>query len=253
MALLLDNKVCVITGGAGSLGLAMASAFLNEGARVVLIDMVQPEPGTALRDADSDRVLALKADVTQSSDVANCISETGKRFGRVDVLVSNAGTFGAVSQIDSYPEDVFDSVQQVHVKGAFLLCKYGVPAMNDGGSIIIVSSVAGLQGEAGVYAYITAKHAQVGFMRCLAKELAPRKIRVNTLHPGPVENAFQKAVEDTFSEAAGVDATKLMNERIPLGRHANPAEIARSALYLASDMSSFATGSMLVVDGGLTC
>ena len=114
-------------------------------------------------------------ELPQLEDVASDIEAHGlsKRFGAIDVLFSNAGNFGVVAPIESYPEDVFDAVHAVHVKGAFLACKYAVPHMNDGGSIVITSSVAGTRGDPGVYAYITAKHAQIGLMRCLAKELAP--------------------------------------------------------------------------------
>jgi len=140
----------------------------------------------------------------------------------------------------------------VHVRGAFLAAKYAVPQMNDGGSIIITSSIVGTQGAPGVYAYVTAKHAQVGLMRSLAKELAPRHIRVNTLHPGPIDNSFQAAVEANLSQAMGRDATDYLNQIIPLGRHARPEEIARTALFLASDDSSFTTGATMMVDGGMS-
>jgi len=117
---------------------------------------------------------------------------------------------------------------------------------------VITSSVAGTRGDPGVYGYITAKHAQIGLMRCLAKELAPRAIRVNTLHPGPVDNGFQADVESGLGKIIGRDATEFFNEQIPLGRHAAPEEIARSVLYLASEMSSFTTGSLLMADGGMS-
>jgi NAD(P)-dependent dehydrogenase (short-subunit alcohol dehydrogenase family) len=167
-------------------------------------------------------------------------------------VFSNAGTFGTVAPIADYPEDVFDAVYAVHVKGAFLLCKYAAPKMSDGGSIVITSSVAATRGDPGVYAYITAKHAQVGLMRCLAKELAPRSIRVNTIHPGPMENEFQRALEADLTKIIGRDATVFFNEMVPLGRHASPEEVARSVLYLASDQASFVTGAMLMVDGGMS-
>jgi NAD(P)-dependent dehydrogenase (short-subunit alcohol dehydrogenase family) len=139
----------------------------------------------------------------------------------------------------------------VHVRGAFLACKYGLPRMNDGGSVIITSSVVGAMGAPGVVAYVTAKHAQVGLMRSVAKEAARRSIRVNTLHPGPIDNDFQARIEANIGKMAGIDATKMLNEAIPLHRHAQPEEIARSALYLASDLSSFVTGTTLMVDGGM--
>jgi NAD(P)-dependent dehydrogenase (short-subunit alcohol dehydrogenase family) len=125
--------------------------------------------------------------------------------------------------------------------------------MGQGASIIVMSSVAGLGGSPGVYAYSTAKHAQIGLMRSLAKEVAARGIRVNSLHPGPIDNSFQTAIEDAFSPLiGGGDATALMNSMIPMGRHGRAEEIAQSALFLASSMSSFTTGSILVADGGFT-
>ena len=165
---------------------------------------------------------AIVADVSLARDASAYVSEAVSRFGKIDVLFCNAGNFGTVAPIQDYPEDVFDAVQAVHVKGAFLACKYAVPNMNDGGSIVINSSVAATRGDAGVYAYITAKHAQIGLMRCLAKELAPRRIRANTIHPGPIDNAFQSAVEDGLSKAIGRSGSDFFNELIPLGRHGTP-------------------------------
>jgi NAD(P)-dependent dehydrogenase (short-subunit alcohol dehydrogenase family) len=153
--------------------------------------------------------------------------------------------------VTQYPEDQFDALMAVHVRGAFLACKYGLPCMNDGGSIIITSSVVGAMGAPGSVAYVTAKHAQVGVMRTVAKEAAARGIRVNTLHPGPIDNAFQARIEENIGKMAGIDATRMLNEVIPLHRHAQPDEIARSALYLACDLSSFVTGSVLMADGGM--
>jgi NAD(P)-dependent dehydrogenase (short-subunit alcohol dehydrogenase family) len=189
--------------------------------------------------------------VTQAKDVAGFMTATVERWGKIDVLFSNAGNAGAIESIVSYPEDVFDEVYRVHVKGAFLACKYGIPQMNDGGSIVITSSVVGLMGSAGPYAYVTAKHAQVGLMRAVAKEVASRRIRVNTIHPGPTQNGFQAEIERKLSGIMGRDATAFLDELIPLQRHAQPEEIARSVLFLASDQSSFVTGTTLAVDGGM--
>jgi NAD(P)-dependent dehydrogenase (short-subunit alcohol dehydrogenase family) len=179
------------------------------------------------------------------------IERTISKFGLIDVLFSNAGNQGPVTPVTQYPEDAFDAHMAVHVRGAFLACKFGLPRMNDGGSVIITSSVVGAMGAPGSVAYVTAKHAQVGLMRTVAKEAAARRIRVNTLHPGPVDNAFQARIEDGIGKMAGLDATQMLNDAIPLHRHAAPEEIARSALYLASGLSSFVTGSMLMADGGM--
>jgi NAD(P)-dependent dehydrogenase (short-subunit alcohol dehydrogenase family) len=248
----LDGKVAILTGGAGSLGMATARLFLVEGARIMIADLDPAALERAARDLPGGQAATLAVDVTKAADMRRLVEMTVARFGKIDVVFSNAGNFGTVAPIEAYPDEVFDAVYAVHVKGAFLLCKHAVPEMNDGGSIVITSSVAATRGDPGVYAYITAKHAQIGLMRCLAKELAPRKIRVNTIHPGPIDNSFQHDVEAGLSQAIGRDGATFFNEQIPLARHARPAEIAQSVLDLASDQSSFTTGAMLMVDGGMS-
>ncbi len=248
----LEGKVCVVTGGAGSIGAATARVFLREGARVLLVDVQEAELRRLGDQIASENLGWSVADVTNATDVAAYVATARERFGKIDVLFSNAGTVGAIAPIAEYPEDVFDRVLAVHVKGAFLACKYGLPAMNDGGSIVIMSSVAGVRADPGPYGYVTAKHAQVGLMRAVAKEAAARAIRVNSIHPGPVANAFQRDVEDKLSGVLGTNATAFFDERIPLGRHATPEEIAESVLYLASSQSGFTTGSTLIVDGGMS-
>jgi NAD(P)-dependent dehydrogenase (short-subunit alcohol dehydrogenase family) len=256
MAKQMQGKVCVVTGGAGSIGLASAKLLLEEGAKVMLTDLsddVLKEASIRIgRNSDAANIAWCAADVTKSDQVRNAIAATVSRFGKIDVLFSNAGNFGTVAPISDYPEEVFDSVLAVHVKGAFLAAKHAVPYMNDGGSIIITSSIVGVKGDPGVYGYITAKHAQVGLMRVLAKELAGRNIRVNTVHPGPVDNDFQLNVEKNLTGVIGRDATQFFNDIIPLHRHVRAEEVARSVLFLASDASSFTTGSLLMVDGGLS-
>jgi NAD(P)-dependent dehydrogenase (short-subunit alcohol dehydrogenase family) len=249
---LLANKVCLVTGGAGSLGLASARLFLAEGAKVMLVDLGDAELKRAVAELASPRVDAVAADVSDATATRNYVARTVEKFGKIDVLFSNAGNHGPVMPVTSYPEDQFDRVIAVHVRGAFLACKYALPQMNDGGSIIITSSVVGAMGAPGSVAYVTAKHAQVGLMRTLAKEAARRAIRVNTLHPGPIDNAFQLKIEEGIGQmAGGIDATAMLNGMIPLARHAKAEEIARSALYLASDLSSFVTATTLMADGGL--
>ncbi len=248
----LENKICVITGAAGSIGLASARLFLEEGARVMLVDLSEDALRRAAALLASEHVAFKSADVRLAAHVESYIAATVARWGKIDVLFSNAGNAGVMAPLAEYPDEVFDDVYRVHVRGAFLACKYGVPQMNDGGSVIITCSVAGLRGDPGAYGYITAKHAQIGLMRCVAKEAARRRIRVNTIHPGPTQNSFQSGIEAQLSRVLGRDAGRFFDELIPLGRHALPEEIARSALFLASEQSSFMTGSMLVVDGGMS-
>jgi NAD(P)-dependent dehydrogenase (short-subunit alcohol dehydrogenase family) len=250
---LLDNKVCVITGGAGSVGLASAQLFLHEGAKVMVADLREEDVARAAKALNNPNAATFVADVTKTADVKGYLDATVKKFGKIDVLFSNAGTSGVVTPVTEYPEDIFDSVIAVHVRGAFLACKYGLPQMNDGGSIIITSSIVGVKADGGgAVAYVTAKHAQVGLMRSVSKNAAFRNIRVNTLHPGPIDNQFQLNIEQGITKLAGRDGTALLNEAIPLKRHARPEEIAKSALFLASDMSSFTTGATILADGGMS-
>lgn len=248
----LEGRVCIVTGGAGSVGVATARLFLEEGARVALIDLRQADLDRAVERLGDGPVMALVADISRDQEVAEAVAAVTGRLGPIDVLFSNAGNFGTVAPIAAYPEAVFDAVYAVHVKGAFLLCKHATPRMRDGGSVIITSSVAGVRGDPGVYGYIVAKHAQIGLMRCLAKELAPRRIRVNTIHPGPIDNSFQHAVEADLANIIKRDGAEFFNAMIPLGRHGTPEEVAQSVLYLASDESRFTTGSRLMVDGGMS-
>jgi NAD(P)-dependent dehydrogenase (short-subunit alcohol dehydrogenase family) len=252
MPRVLQDKVCVITGGAGSIGTAAAKLMREEGAKIVLVDHSEAALRKAVAEIGGDSVLWFVADVTQSEQVKNSMLKTASTLGQIDVVVSNAGNFGVVAPVTDYPEDTFDAVLAVHVKGAFLTAKHALPHMKSGGSIIITSSIVGVRGDPGVCAYVTAKHAQVGLMRTLAKEVAPRKIRVNTVHPGPVDNAFQLNVEKNLGRFLERDATAFFNEVIPLRRHVDAEEVARSILFLASDASSFTTGSLLMVDGGLS-
>lgn len=252
---MLSGKTCVITGGAGSLGMAAAKLLHDHGARLALVDLdlaaltsaASNVFGQGLKD-----ILLIQADVSKENDVQRYVEETVARFGSISILFSNAGNFGAVAPIQKYPTDDFQQVWQVHVLGAFLAAKYAVPHMGKGSSIIITSSVAANRGDPGVYAYITAKHALTGLMRCLSKELAPRGIRVNTINPGPIDNGFQKRIEQGLGKEIGRDGTEFFNEIIPMGRHGTAQEVARAVLYLASDHSSFTTGSQMAVDGGMS-
>jgi len=251
---LLDQKICVITGAAGSLGLATADLFLREGARVMLVDRDPAALRTAADrlDADTGRIMMQAADVTDARATADFIDTTIARWGGLDVLFCNAGISGAICPVVEYPEDVFDRVMAVNVRGPFLGCKYVLPKMRDGGSIIVTSSVVGTTSDPGIAAYATSKHAVIGLMRTVAKEAASRRIRVNVVAPGPIANDFQRNVETGLTRAIGRDAGKFLDGLIPLGRHGLPEEIGRLVLYLASDQSSFSTGGVFTADGGMS-
>jgi NAD(P)-dependent dehydrogenase (short-subunit alcohol dehydrogenase family) len=251
---LLEDKVCIITGGCGSVGLGSARRFLAEGARVMLVDVEADRLEAAKADLGPDRIATFVADVSDQVGVDGYVEATFERWGAIDVPVSNAGNHGHIGLLESYDEEAFDRTYRIHVKGAFLACKYGARRMRDGGSIIVTSSLAGLHGGDGAglnVAYTTFKHAQTGLVRAAARALAPRGIRVNSLNPGPIDNAFQTEIETRLNELNGGDLTAVLNKAIPLGRHASPDEVANVALFLASSMSGFVTGHVHVVDGGL--
>jgi NAD(P)-dependent dehydrogenase (short-subunit alcohol dehydrogenase family) len=248
----LDGKVAVVTGGESGIGRASAVAMVDEGAKVHLIGLDTDELKKTATQLGDNRAGWTVADVTDENAVRDAIDGAVERFGHLDIVFSNAGNTGAVAPIEDYPSDEFARTLAVHVLGAFHVIKHASPHLAEGASIIITSSVVGLMGFAGISGYIAAKHAQVGVMRAAAKELAPRRIRVNSLHPGPTSTAFQDSIEMRATGASQQDAAAAFDELIPLHRHATPAEIARTVLYLASEDSAFMTGATIAVDGGLT-
>jgi len=247
----LQNKVAIITGGAGSIGKITAKLFLEEGAKVMLVDLKEDTLKKAVMELSSENVKFCVADVSKAVEVEHYVNETVKVLGKIDVFFNNAGIEGVVKPIIDYPEEMFDKVIAVNVRGVWLGNKYVLPHMNDGGSIIITSSVSGLLGSPNVSAYITSKHACVGIMRATSVEAAPRKIRVNSVHPSPVDNRMMRSLEEGFSPGHGVAVKEQLELTIPLGRYAEPIEIAKLVLFLASDDSQFITGTTQVVDGGI--
>ncbi len=247
---LMKDRCCIVTGGAGSLGQASAERFLKEGAKVLLVDRLSEDLERAREALQSSDVLIATADVADARQTENYVKQAVEAWGRVDVLFSNAGVSGTNAPVTDYPEDLFDEVMSVNVKGTFLACKYVLPHMSPGGSIVVTSSIMGVQARPNSVGYITSKHAIVGFVRCLSREMAPKNIRVNAIAPGPIDNGFQKTIEDRMSKTMGRDATAMLNEIIPLGRHAQVEEIAQTVLFLASEQSSFSTGSVFMADGG---
>lgn len=248
----LDGKAALITGGAGSIGLASARAFLAEGAVVMIVDRDEQSLAQAQADLGSENLAIRTTDVTSSDEVQAAVVETVRRFGKLDVAFANAGIFGEVAPVTDYPVDVFTQVMMVNVVGSFLLAKHALAAMAPGGSLIINSSVVGLTSDRGIAAYATSKHAVVGLMRTAAKEMAATGIRVNSIHPGPTDNEFQHAIEIEAIGASRAESARAFEQMIPLARHASPLEIAQAVLFLASDESSFMTGATMAVDGGLS-
>ncbi len=248
----LKNKIAIITGGAGGIGIETAKLFLQEGAKVMLVDREEDLLKDEIKKIASPNIAYCVADVSNEIDVSRYVSETLKKFQKIDIFFNNAGIEGAFKPIIDYPEAVFDEIIAVNLKGVWLGCQKVVPKMENGGSVIITSSVAGLKGFQGLGAYVASKHAVIGIMRVAALEFADRKIRVNTVHPGPVNNRMMRSIEDQISPEDSKIAKENFEKIVPFKRYAESKEIGEMALFLASDKSKYITGTKMVVDGGMT-
>jgi NAD(P)-dependent dehydrogenase (short-subunit alcohol dehydrogenase family) len=237
----LDGKVCVITGAASGIGAEIARLFGEEGGRVVGVDL---DPGSAGE-------LAIEADVTDSDQVRDVYARTSVRFGRIDVLVNNAGINPTDdTSVLEEPLEAWQRVQDVNVRGVMLCCKHGIPHLLDagGGSVVNVASFVALLGAAvSQISYTASKGAVLSLSRELGVEFARRGVRVNALCPGPVDTPL---LRELFADDPEKAKRRLVH--LPMGRFAQAREIAHGALFLASDDSSYVTASTFLVDGGLT-
>jgi NAD(P)-dependent dehydrogenase (short-subunit alcohol dehydrogenase family) len=248
----LKDKVTLITGAGSGIGRAAAIRFAAEGARVVLADLNEEAAGETRQEIERSGGTAVvrQADVSSAASVESMIAFTEAELGRLDVLFNNAGIFHPKDEsVVSTEEDVWDLVINVDLKSVFLGCKYGIPAMlrSGGGSIINTASFVALMGAAvPQIAYTAAKGGVLAMTREIAVEFARQGIRANALCPGPVETPL---LAELLSDPARRERRLV---HIPAGRFGRPEEMAEAALFLASDESSFVTGSTFVVDGGIT-
>lgn len=245
----LEGKVTLITGGGSGMGKVASELFAAEGANVVLTD-VNDEAGEKTASSIGERAFYVHADVSQEADARSMVAAAVERFGRLDVLYNNAGIMplddGSVTDADG---SIWDSVLAVNVKGVMYGCKFGIPAMleHGGGSIINVASFVAWMGAAtSQTAYTASKGAVLAMTREIAVEYARKGIRANALCPGPIETPLLLALlsDDAKKQRRFV--------HIPMGRLGHAEELAKAALFLASDDSSYMTGSSLIVDGGIT-
>lgn len=248
----LANKVAVITGGAGAIGLAAAKMFIDQGAKVFLVDNDEAALNEAMATLASDDVEYVVSDVTQAQDVENYVQLAVEKFGGIDIFLNNAGVEGQTKPITDYDIDAFDKVIAVNVRGVWLGLKYVIPEMEKrgGGSIIITSSVAGVGGFPALSPYVASKHAGVGLMRTAALECAPQGIRVNSVNPAAVESRMMRSLEEQMAPGAANEVKAALTEMIPLRRYAEPEDCANIMTFLASDESKFCTGGVYMVDGG---
>jgi NAD(P)-dependent dehydrogenase (short-subunit alcohol dehydrogenase family) len=240
----LTDKVAIVTGAGAGIGAATVAAFHAEGAKVVAVDISGGEAGLAAQLGDG--CVGIHADVSQNSDVQRMVAVAVERFGRLDVLHNNAGIDAPACDTGEYSEEVFDQVWAVNGRGVFLGMRYAIPAMlaSGGGSIINTASVAASVVFPGKIAYCAAKGAVIMLTKTTAVEYAARGIRVNSICPGMTQTGHHHLLPRELIEGV-LGAT-------PMGRVAQPSEIADLAVYLASDESRFVTGASVVIDGGYT-
>lgn len=249
----LDGKVAVITGGASGIGAGTVRRFVEEGARCVVAD-IQVDTGQALADEVGDAAVFARLDVTVEDDVRGAVELAVERFGRIDCMVNNAGIVGATGSITDIGIDAWNDTVAVLLTSVFLGMKHAGAAMvrqGGGGSIVSLSSTAGVVGGLGPHVYTAAKHGVVGLTKSVANELAPHGIRVNAIAPGNTVTAMTASV--IAGDHADLEQTAaLIGAGSPLGYPGMPVDIANAALFLASDESRYVSGHLLVVDAGQT-
>jgi NAD(P)-dependent dehydrogenase (short-subunit alcohol dehydrogenase family) len=243
----LANKVAVITGAASGIGEGTARRFAEEGAQLVIVDVSEKldEVAASINETAGDAVcVPLTADVTNSEDIQAMLSTADDRFGGVDIVYNNAGIGLNEGNVRDCPEDLFDRIIDVNLKGVWLGMKYAIPHLEKrgGGSIISTASIAGLSGLSGIGAYCASKGGVIALTRAAAGEWAPKGIRINCICPGGIVTG----ITGRDPERARENFARIH----PLGRAGEPLDIANAALWLASDDSTFVTGQAIVVDGG---
>lgn len=249
----LENKVALITGGMRGIGLATAKLMLSQGAKVMLVDLDENGLKEAVVGLGGQNVAYVVGNVCQAEAVQNYVKKTIDKWGKIDIFFNNAGVAGEANYIWDYSEEDFDKTIAVNLKGVWLGLKYVIPTMRNagGGSIILTSSIAGLRGMPKGAAYGASKHGVVGLMKAAALETAQFKIRVNSIHPGPIETAMVRDLEDAINPNDQEDAQKRLNRGIPLRRYGTVEEVADLVSFLASSESKYITGASFSIDGGM--
>jgi NAD(P)-dependent dehydrogenase (short-subunit alcohol dehydrogenase family) len=247
--MLFSNKNIIVTGATGDLGTAITKRLIANGANVLAVDSNEAGLSRLATEVSGPGVIkTFAADVSDSEQVFGYATRAFELWGKVDGFVNNAGIQTPVRPIVEFPEEDFDRVMAVNIRGVFLGMKYVLPRMRDGGSVVNMSSALGLVGGAGIVAYVASKHAIIGMTKTAALEQGDRGIRVNACAPGPIAGRMTfKLADEVFA-----GTRKTFAETVPLGRHGTPEDVAGLVSFLLSDDSSYATGTTHSVDGGFT-
>lgn len=243
----LEGKVAVITGGNSGIGLATAQQFVSDGAYVFITGRRQSELDSAATQIGKNNVTAVQGDVSNLADLDRLYAKVKEQKGQINVLFANAGIIGA-APLGEISEEHFDKTFGINVKGLLFTVQKALPLFQDGGSIILNASVAASKGFEATSVYSATKAALRSFARTWTADLKQRKIRVNTISPGRIDTPIFNGVLNE-EQTKQFNATVVAN--VPLGRMGNPDEVAKAASFLASDDSSYITGTELSVDGGL--
>jgi NAD(P)-dependent dehydrogenase (short-subunit alcohol dehydrogenase family) len=243
----LDGKIAVITGGNSGIGLATAKRFAAEGARVVITGRRQAELDKAVAEVGHGAI-GVQGDVAKLADLDRLYATVKEKHGRVDVLFANAGG-GKFAPLGAITEEHFDEAFDINVKGLLFTVQKALPLFTDGGSIILNASIVSIKGMAALSVYSATKAAVRSFARTWTVDLKDRKIRVNALSPGPILTPGIEGLAKSREELEQIKSS--LAGQVPLGRMGDADEIAKVAVFLASDDSSFVTGTELFVDGGM--
>lgn len=252
MSKLYEGKVVLITGGAGGIGLASAKKFASEGAKLALVDMNQEVVDKAAKEIENAEVITFSADVTNEEDVEKFVKGTKDHYGRIDVFLNNAGVNGKTEDLIDITKDNIEQVFAVNVFGVFYGLKHVLRVMKEqkNGSVINMGSIGSWLGSPSMSPYVASKHAVAGITKSAALEAAEYGVRVNAVAPHAVETEMMRRIEANRNPEEAAASKEAVTSTIPLGRYAQPEEIADLILYLGSDKASYISGTFHRIDGG---